>query len=274
MRRTKSYTSSGIKNKTPRFNRGNYRFLKGFEEQFLFSRRAFTNLCPLKQILIQEEAQTMFFSWMEQKWSVKQITSHYAKRLMYADIVEILFAKSKKREIFGFLSRGSAPAFHDFQDVGGEEVKDGMTPSPFFEFHHSGLGVIPSLSSSPSITLSVPALYSRSLVCVHEASVSMPMQFPFLESFDSLMFPSESLVIPSISITFPPIRHFEKDVIMGDSRMGSMSELPKESFLEILANADVSETLRKISETQAQISLVFNQDLDALLGPCDYIKQM
>ena len=270
---TKSYTSSGIK-RPPQFTRENYRFLNGFEDQFLFPNKKFTKLSPAQQELIQFEAQTMLFSWMEQKRSVKEITTHYAKRLMYADIVEILFAKKKKKEIFGFLSRDSAPAFQDFQDlgimdVGGEEVKDGMTPKPFFEFHDSGLGVIPSLSSSSSITLSVPALYSRSLGCVHDASVSMPMQFPFLdlESFDSLMFPSDSLM------TFPPqlspIRHFEKDVTMCP-----MSVIPKESFLKILANADVSETLRKISETQAQISLVFNQEPDALLGPCDYTNQM
>lgn len=269
---TKLYTSSGIKNKTPpRFKRGNYRFIKGFEEQFLFSRRAFTNLSPAQQELIQFEAQTMLFSWMEQKRSVKEITTHNAKRLMYADIVETLFAKKKKKEIFGFLSRGSAPAFQDFQDVGGEEVKDRMTPNPFFEFHHSGLGVIPSLSSPPPMMLSVPALYSRPSVDVHETSVFM--QFPFLESFDSLMFPSDSLMIPSISMTFPPpplspIHHFEEDVTMCP-----MSVIPKESFLEILANADVSETLREISETQAQISLVFNQEPDALLGPCDYTNQ-
>jgi hypothetical protein len=281
MPRKPRFTTSGLKRhggtiqrKTQPVTHLNFPKFFVFEILYLISNSKYLGLSIQHQDILRKEIERSFFAWMMEKRKDGETTTPFVKETMYKSIAEkhLALIEEDGPGLFGFLTRGSAaPAFQDVDDlcvtVGGREDSSSVV-----RFCHSG--VIPV--SPHQIILFFPMPVSRPLGTDIEVSTHCQPELgkmPFSELFDSPVHHSDLPSFPAFSETFPPplspIRHFEKDVTMCP-----MPVIPKESFLEILANADVSETLREISETQAQISLAFNQGLDALLRPCDYTKQM
>lgn len=252
---TTNFTTSGIKKlrKPQPFSRSTYPYIINFEKLFLYLSMIFMSLSPAQQILVKQEAQIIFFAWMEQKRSEMVRTTHHMKSMRYNEIVEKLLASvNAENGLFTFLSDSQAPAFTNPWNSELPVVSDPFSSSnaiPFPRFVVTG--VIPL--SPNQITLFVPT-----------SSEANRVEEPVWNPFDSSVFDFGLPSVPAMSMTFPPPYSCENDTMAGSV----MSKQEMEVFFAKIRNPDIDDTLREI-----QASEVWNKpNLDSSIGPCDLFQ--
>jgi hypothetical protein len=250
------FTTSGINklHKPQPFSRSTYPYIINFEKLFLYLSMIFMSLSPAQQMLVKQEAQRIFFAWMEQKRSEMVRTTHHMKRMRYKEIVEkILASVNAENGLFTFLSDSESPAFtnpwnYELPVVSDPVSSSNAIPSPPFVV----TGVIPF--SPKQITLFVQTSSNANLV-------EEPVWNPF-DSSNPFDLPS----VPAMSMTFPPPYSCENDTMAGSV----MSKQETEVFFANLCNPDIDDTLREI-----QASEVWNKpNLDSSIGPCDLFQSI
>jgi len=213
------------------------------------------SLSPAQKMLVKQEAQRIFFAWMEQKRSEMVRTTHHMKSMRYKEIVEkILASVNAENGLFTFLSDSESPAFTNPWNYELPVVSDPVSSSnaiPFPPFVVTG--VIPF--SPNQITLFVPTSSNANLV-----------EEPVWNPFDSSVFDFGLPSVPAMSMTFPPPYSCENDTMAGSV----MSKQETEVFFANLCNPDINDTLCEI-----QASEVWNKlDLDSSIGPCDLFQSI
>lgn len=269
---TTNFTTSGIKGIEKQrkqrthlpFSCSTYPYINDFEIQFLYSSMIFMSLSPAHQMLVKQEAQTVFFAWMEQKYSQMEKTTHHMKRMRYKEIVEkILASFSEVNYLFSFLSASQAPVFNPAWD--------------------SELPVVSVLASSSSailfppfvVTGVIPSLPYKITLCVPTSSEAKRVDKTVWNPFHPSVFESDFALpsVPTVSATFPPSTESDEAVHVADSSHMDCFMREGEISIEYSKYPNVADTLRQIADIHDEISKFCNTtNLDSLLGPRDLLN--
>lgn len=273
-RRSSNFTTSGlhrldgsIQRKPQMVTGHSFRQIGKFERDCLFSNPTYVGMSAEDQALIQQDAQEAFFAWIMSNRVGGKSTTPMQKRKMYEKIVQKLLISFEIQSV-------ARPAF---VGAGAFELPVVDDPSSSCVSPFEGLLVTGVIPFSQHVSKPMPTC------CLPNSQPSQPMSDDCSHSdgeegkfSDGCMLYSQPLSPTLESSSFmsklPTFAQWFLPTDAVEDKCDKHQEQPSSaSVFQMLHFPSVAETLQQISEIQAQISRVVNDEtVDMSLGPTDW----